>query len=58
MEECWHILKVVDKFSWSAATELMRTELVSNKAKEKKLKKIAKPFEDKRKALGQEEAGQ
>ena len=42
-----HLLKIADKWGWSAVTEFTTTDLARTEAEEKKLKKIAKASEAK-----------
>ena len=42
-----HLLKIADKWGWSAVTEFTTTDLARTEAEEKKLKKIAKANEAK-----------
>ena len=47
VEERLHLLKIADKWGWSAVTEFTTTDLARSEAEEKKLKKIAKTQEAK-----------
>ena len=47
VEERLHLLKIADKWGWSAVTEFTTTDLARSEAEEKKLKKIVKAQEAK-----------
>ena len=47
VDERLHLLKIADKWGWSAVTEFTTTDLARSEAEEKKLKKIVKAQEAK-----------
>ena len=47
MEEGLHLLKIADKWGWSAVTEFSSTDLSRFEAEKKKIKKITKAQEAK-----------
>ena len=47
VEERLHLLKIADKWGWSAVNEFTTTDMAMSEVEEKKLKKIAKAQESK-----------